>query len=100
MNIKKRMATLFIVAMMSTSATTVFAENRSSIVGVKSNNSAKSISSIFTPKTVDGQEIHIPDANEVKRLIKKNPNKAKSSSNKNYTKTKAVADERYLQQQL
>lgn len=94
MNIKKRMATLFIVAMMSTSATTVFAENRSSIVGVKSNNSAKSISSIFTPKTVDGQEIHIPDANEVKRLIKKNPNKAKSSSNKNYTKTKTVADEK------
>ncbi|NRY55912.1 serine hydrolase domain-containing protein [Clostridium acetobutylicum] len=90
MKMKKCLVSCLLVALISIPPMKVFAANQTSMRIFEPNAQNNSIVSDFSLKTVDGQEVHIPNVDKSQQL----DNKVKSTSQANYSQTKAVADEK------
>lgn len=93
-SIKKRIGTFLLMMMMCMSSTPAFAANNISMGDFKGNLLNNTSTPGFPLKTVDGQEVHIPDIGKVEEINKKIDKKVKSFSKDDYAQTKAVADQK------
>ena len=89
MKMKKRIVSLVLILLMSisTTTTTTFAKTKNPLV--ESNNTTVSQSLL---KTIDGQEIKIPDSDKFKDLNNKASRKVRAFSANNYDYVKSIAD--------
>lgn len=85
MSIKRRIGAFALIMVMCTSTTPAFAESQTSIGGAQNNILNNQSISNPTLRTVDGQEVHIPDASELEKVSKEITKKARSFSADEYS---------------
>ncbi|MHC1682626.1 MAG: serine hydrolase domain-containing protein [Clostridiaceae bacterium] len=91
MSIKKRLTAISLMVLMSTSSMPVYAENQIPAATLQPKTSSSTIKSALPFKTIDGQEIQIPDIANIQNLNDIG-NQVNSVSEANFAETKKVAD--------